>query len=660
MALISQSVFLLGWLHHYGIVSDKISEEERYAKAAKQYEEAIAFGEIRAIHNLAILYHNGYIGKDLSIEARYAKAAKLYEEAIVKGDIRSINNLGLLYHYGYIGKDLSEEKRYAKAKKLYEESIDKGDIRSINNLGILYHDGHIGKDLPEEKRYAKAAELYKKGISQGNIDAIANLASLYHDGHIGKDLLLEERYATAAELYEQAIAKGSTFAMDKLARLYWQGHVGKDLSEEERYTKAAALCERAIKNGYTTAKPHLRVIYNKIASFYGRWKHMNEAKSIEYYNKAADMGDASAAEMIRIIRWPFFWRALINQIKRNDKNCQTVCLIGYPLTDKHTLKLTQALAVNTIITHVNLKYQRLSPAAVNSIVKMLKKNKTIQRIDITPRFKSTAPDTIIQMDEKAIRIINGVINPILQQRRGESATCKTLDLHHCDGDILYDTLLPQLTYYTALIVLNLSHLDEQNSFFFPVLTQYLSDGCVLETLDLSYNQLTGDALDKLSSVMDKNHSLSKINVTNNQITATLNDLNNWNKMFQKNESMKEINMSHNFLEESCAPLLNNPTALNHEEKYQINDKSLFYAKHQDKVIQSALNSNITLSAAAGTITWVVALACVKKGDSALLLLEGIRQSGQRFLLQGDIILDDNNNYSIRAQIFSVHDITHSC
>ena len=199
---------------------------------------------------------------------------------------------------------------YAKAREWYEKAAAKGNAGAMINLGLLYDNGHgVAQD------YAKAREWYEKAAAKGNADAMANLGLLYENGQgVAQD------YAKAREWYEKAAAKGNASAMTNLGLLYttvraWRRTTPRRASGTRRPPPRTTRAPWPISACFTTTvtawrrttprrasgtrRPPPRATrspWSTSAVLYdnGQGVAQDYAKAREWYEKAADKGDAEA------------------------------------------------------------------------------------------------------------------------------------------------------------------------------------------------------------------------------------------------------------------------------------------------------------------------------------------------------------------------------
>ena len=211
-----------------------------------------------------------------------------------QGNTQSMYMLGWLYDTGYgVAQD------YVKAREWFEKAADKGQADAMYNLGRLYGYGHgVAQD------YVKAREWFEKAADKGQADAMTYLGFLYNNGQgVAQD------YVKAREWFEKAADKGQADAMTNLGFLYDNGQgVAQDRGKAREWylkvlltyiassmsqrstrglSQAREWYEKAADKGDARAMTYLGFLYNN-----GQGVAQDYVKAREWYEKAADKGDA--------------------------------------------------------------------------------------------------------------------------------------------------------------------------------------------------------------------------------------------------------------------------------------------------------------------------------------------------------------------------------
>ncbi|GET04737.1 kinase-like domain-containing protein [Rhizophagus clarus] len=184
----SNSIFILGYFHYYGIITNENNE-----KAFSSFNNALEKNHILAQNFVGHCYvygHRTIQNKKLAFE---------YYEKVTKKNLSSGQlNLGYCYYYGTgIKRDLE------KAFYWYEKAANNGNIVAIYNLGCCYYEG-IGTKIDKQKAF----EFYQNAAILGHHTAQNNLAYMYEKGdkvtkNINKAICWYTR--SAKQGYEKAI-----------------------------------------------------------------------------------------------------------------------------------------------------------------------------------------------------------------------------------------------------------------------------------------------------------------------------------------------------------------------------------------------------------------------------------------------------------------------
>ncbi|POG75273.1 uncharacterized protein OCT59_024265 [Rhizophagus irregularis] len=201
------SIFLLGYFNHYGIV---ISENNE--KAFNLFINASEKNHLLSQYFTGHCYFHGYG------TVKNEKLSFDYYEKVANENFSS-GQLGVGYFYK---KGISVEKDYQKAFYWYEKAANNGNIIAIYSLSRFYEDG-----IFVEKDYNKAFELYKKSAEGGYPDGITMLGYCYYKG-IGTTIDKQKSF----ELYQNAANLGSNTAQYNLALMFEEGDgITKDIGK---------------------------------------------------------------------------------------------------------------------------------------------------------------------------------------------------------------------------------------------------------------------------------------------------------------------------------------------------------------------------------------------------------------------------------------------
>lgn len=267
------------------------TRDERLASRLRLLEEKAGAGDAEAMFRLARLFESGYD----SIPADTLRSISLYREAAAKGFSPAENYYGFLLYNGVKGY-LEADPDSAVA--LIEKAADKGDPKAANNLGWLFLEGNGIAHDPE-----KAAAWFSKAASMGLPAAKAQLADLLREGKG-----LEKDTAKAEKLYIEAIGGGISDAEDKLLSMMHESYM--KLPAREALVKGlylylhrapwagVLLFERASEAPSDSAVTAHALALLGDASSRAQGVPYNHAKSMEYFHKAALLGNPSAQYII--------------------------------------------------------------------------------------------------------------------------------------------------------------------------------------------------------------------------------------------------------------------------------------------------------------------------------------------------------------------------
>ena len=616
--------YTLAKIYYYG--NRKFNLKVNKKKGIDFFTQASGLGNVNAIYELAKTYEN---------EKKFSKALELYEKAATKGHAGAMYSLGRAYSYKYTDF-LRVKKNSVKAVELYEKAAIKGHADAIRSL----EEESIYEWFGFKKNYKKLISLYEKIIQEDNTVSVngkswikKNLMIMYGIGigvsqNYKKALEFAERkdpgvlYYTLAKIYyygnrkfnlkvnkkkgidffTQASGLGNVNAIYELAEIY---------ENEKKFLKAVELYEKAADKGMCSALYALGRLYK-----YGNGVRKDENIAIKFYIKGIQI-DPYFREGKEEVLWNLFITTrdlLLSRIRKNESSLLSLDLKNWKIvTDGDIYDLCQSLKENTFIKTLDLRGNQISRNGLYYIINLLIDNKTIEQVKLDD-------NPFLDNDEKSQRIIKSVLIPLLQHRRGEEIACETVDLHECRTKMIQNVLFTTLPYYTKLLSLNLSHLGEGYEFFFPFIANILNANPAIEEIDLSYNDLDLTALYSLSGAMRLNNTLKSINLANNRIMISKeHQIKTIVNNIRKNKNLNHVNLSANFLRPIFdSHLSNNPAAL-------------FYSQKENTFIQSILKPSITLSSKLGKEKFVAALACNKNSEHASIIIEGIGNTGQRFM-----------------------------
>lgn len=164
-----------------------------------------------------------------------------------------------------LGEIQEDEKLMKEGFNALKKKVDSGDMHYANSLGYAYEFG-IGTSL----NIKEAMKYYEMAAKQNNVLGMTNLADLY---------IQEDKLKKAKPLLVKAAKKESGYAQYLLAMNFF------DLYSENN-KEALFWLERAASNDEPEALYQLGVYYSEGNDL---------AKSIKYYQRAAELNHADAA-----------------------------------------------------------------------------------------------------------------------------------------------------------------------------------------------------------------------------------------------------------------------------------------------------------------------------------------------------------------------------
>ena len=157
----------------------------------------------------------------------------------------------------------------------------------------------------------------------------------------------------------------------------------------------------------------------------------------------------SANNAVKINYETALMQQYMQRIKANSPKLLVVDLADVNMSDADSHRVMAALFKNTIVHTLDFRGNRLTVESMYALINLLSHNRTIHTVLL---------DDNLLLNEEAHRLIEGVIEPILQRRRGEEVTCEAVNLQGCRAEVL-PPLFNYLQYYTRVLELNLSGLN---------------------------------------------------------------------------------------------------------------------------------------------------------------------------------------------------------
>ena len=258
--------------------SQEAETQQNGAQALEEYRQAAEAGDVDAMYSLGECYSTGR-----GVERDDAQAAEWYRRAADSGHVEAMSRLGNCYLSG-----TGVEQDYAQAVEWYRQAADAGDAAAMYRLGESYFTGQ-----GVEQNYAQAIEWYRKAADAGNAAAMLRLGERYRVG-----LGVEQDYAQAIEWYEKALDAGSEdsntafhtgYTSTKLIECYYLLGESYFTGEgvEQDYEQAVEWYQKAAEAGDAAAMSRLGDCY-----FQGQGVEADYAQAVEWYRQAAEAGNS--------------------------------------------------------------------------------------------------------------------------------------------------------------------------------------------------------------------------------------------------------------------------------------------------------------------------------------------------------------------------------
>ena len=285
---ISRSEFTIKWSDDYKSACKKIyekhSEAKDYIEAEKLLLSEKAKGNALVIYALGKLYSTDKLGaKDEERSFEYYKQALqgFMEIEPASGKLRSYvqYRIGKMHCYG-----LGTEKDYGQAFNWFERSAAMGNKFAQFSLANLYYYGS-----GVEQNYEKAYKWYMRSAQQGQPYAAYALAQMYANGeYVDKDELQAQLYykqALAGFLKQETCGQADDNLFYKMGRMFRLG-----LGTDADIPKAIEYFGKAADLGNKNAKRAMALEYIS-----GEHIRQDVDKGIEMLTELADGGDPMAA-----------------------------------------------------------------------------------------------------------------------------------------------------------------------------------------------------------------------------------------------------------------------------------------------------------------------------------------------------------------------------
>lgn len=282
--------------------------EGDYAAALEDYQKAAEEGTeqlyvVSAMKSIGYLYQ---YGDSYGVEQDGAKAIEWFTKAADLGDLEAMNRIALIYWRGEA--DVAQD--VDAAIEWFTKAADLGDSDAMNYLGAMHHNG----DGVEED-FGVAMEWFRKAADLGHAQAMSNIAYMYRYGNgVAQD------GAEAVEWYQKAADSDFSSALYDLGDMYRNGEgVEQDddkalewymkffisMPSYDTFLKMADILhgeDAALKwfeeSGDAEKMIALGNMYRSFYNYYGENLFPDFDKAIEWYTKAAELGNPEAMKML--------------------------------------------------------------------------------------------------------------------------------------------------------------------------------------------------------------------------------------------------------------------------------------------------------------------------------------------------------------------------
>lgn len=249
-------------------------------RSFEQLKGRAAEGNAEAMWRLSRVYETGYD----SIPADTVRWLSMLRGAALRGNPEAANYLGYIYGEGRGVQQNADTARYWISR-----AADAGDARAAANMAFML--------IHRDSDHQRALPYLEKGAQGGVPTAMSLLADLHREGKG-----VERDTAAAVSLYERAANAGLEDADLRLLNMMgrsWQrlpaeeaASLGKRYYKEKLPISGAFLMEIGESDPET-----LRLLGEAYAL--GRGKPYNYEKALEYYRRAAAVGDSKAIQIIK-------------------------------------------------------------------------------------------------------------------------------------------------------------------------------------------------------------------------------------------------------------------------------------------------------------------------------------------------------------------------
>jgi tetratricopeptide (TPR) repeat protein len=575
----------------------------RYQEALASFEAALAIDP----KFTPALHGRGHALRNLN---RYQEALASYEAALAIDPkfTSALNGRG---------NTLRDLNRYQEALASYETAlaIDPKFTSALNGRGHALWDLNRSQEALASYEAALAIDPKFTYALQGR----------------GNALYCLNRYQEALASYEAALAIDPKFTYALQGR-------GNALYCLNRYQEALASYEAALAiDPKCTFAPEWRTLCLK------------KLGSDATFHKLKQLSDVNKSKSIT--------RTPITVANFRD----------YPLTTDHASTLARCLIMYPTLTTLYADRSQLTDAGLAALAEALSQNTHLTKLTFTENPKLSQASAPFQAQIHAYLYRNRLLAALqvsaqeLHDLDFSVLTGKDVShllLHHTTLDtwdfsnkqlnakavILQPVYLP---HYPSLRTLNLNDNRLGNDGVQQIGILLKSDPSPLPSLavlTLANNRIQDLGFNYLADAMMERVPLEILDLSQNTIQISGTTLKKLAEKFAHNSRLQRVILSGNALLESADPLLMNDKD-DEESKNKLAQKysNVSYSTGPIAFFRShplRMESVIDPSKRIDLSQWVVALGCSKGDQHAMLYLEGMRESGQRFLIRYHIVAPD--------------------
>ena len=260
-----------------------------YGIAKDWYVKAAELEYASAMYNLGRGYADGTLNGGMP---DYGIAKDWLFKAAERGSSNAMTSIGFWYNDGTFNDGVPDDD---EALKWYKQAADLGNSTAIQNIAECYENGKFSGGTPN---YEEAASWFREAADKGMAHSMYHLGRGYANGNYNGGT---PDYTKAVEWYEKAAEQDDEKSLVALAKLYLSGKKDKDgkvLFEVNR-AEGLRLLEKLSELGTEDT-----YVLSNLGWFYAGNSEVLEAdyaRSVEYYEAAAKLGDAYSMHNLGLI-----------------------------------------------------------------------------------------------------------------------------------------------------------------------------------------------------------------------------------------------------------------------------------------------------------------------------------------------------------------------